>query len=130
MKMMEMTSDEMRFLTRRRRLVRAWPLVGAFLLCLVTGLGVWLFLTRPLLANPFAVLSMLRTDSIPASTLALMASLLPVAVLTCIVLVLAIVFFAFASFVNEKKYLTMIQRIADRTVLCDPGRSKRVDIVR
>lgn len=130
MKRMEMTTDEMRFLTRRRRLVRTWPLVGAVLLCLITGLAAWLFLTRPLLANPFTVISMLKGNSIPASTLALMAGLLPIAVLTCMILVLVMVLFAFASFVNEKKYLAMIQRIVGRTVVCEADKSERADIAR
>lgn len=121
---MEVTDDEARFLVRRRNLVRAWPFAGAFLICLIIGLGVWLFLTRPLLANPFAVLSMLRSDSIPTSTLALMAGLLPIAVLMCLALAVAVVLFAFASFVNEKKYLTMLQRIMARTAMDEAGKSE------
>ena len=88
-------------------------LVGGVLLCLVLGLGVWLFLFKPLLANPFAVLSKLNSDSIPASTLTLMAGLLPVSVLMCLVLAIAIVLFGFAAFANEKKYIAMIQRMIE-----------------
>jgi hypothetical protein len=126
----EVTDDEARFLVRRRRLVRAWPFAGAFLICMIIGLGVWLFLTRPLLANPFAVLSMLRGDSIPASTLALMAGLLPIAVLMCLTLAIAIVLFTFASFFNERKYLTMVQRIMDRTAVDEPGKSERASVAK
>ena len=88
----------------------AWPYIGAALLALLTGLGLWLVLSKPLMANPLLVLARLKSDSIPESTLALMAAMLPVVVSMCIVLAVAIVFFAFAVFSNQKRYLTLIER--------------------
>lgn len=108
---MEITAKEKRFLAKRTKLVQTWPLVGGILLCLVLGLGVWLFLSTPLLANPFTVLSKLRSNSIPVSTLTLMAGLLPVAILMCLVLAIAMVAFSFAAFSNEKKYIAMVERM-------------------
>ena len=110
---MEITDREIRFVANRAKFVKAWPPVGGVLMCLAIGVGVWLFLFKPLLANPFAVLSKLNSDSIPASTLALMAGLLPLSVLVCIALAIAIVLFGFAAFANEKKYIAMIQRLIE-----------------
>jgi hypothetical protein len=110
---MELTDKERKFVAKRAKLVQAWPLVGGVLLCLVLGVGVWLFLFMPLLANPFAVLTKLNSGSVPASTLTVMAGVLPVSVLMCLVLAIAIVLFCFVAFVNEKKYIRMIRRMAE-----------------
>jgi hypothetical protein len=107
---MQLTHKESDFLAKRAWLVRAWPVVGTLLLFFVLGLGVWLFLSRPLLANPFVVMARLKDDSISSSILSLMAGLLPVVVLMCVVLALAIVLFGFAAFAIEKKYIALIER--------------------
>lgn len=107
---MEITDEDRRFLAGRARRVRTWPYVGGALLCLAFGLGLWLFVSKPLLANPFVVLSRLESDSIPDSTLTLMAALLPVTVLMCVLLVIAILLFAFSAFALERRYLAMVQR--------------------
>jgi hypothetical protein len=91
----ELSHEDRRFLDKRKRLVRAWPTVGAILL-LVIGLALWLFWSKPLLANPFLTLARLKNDSVPASTLILMAGLLPVVFTMCMVLAVSIVLFAFA----------------------------------
>ncbi len=107
-----MTEDENRFIIRRVKLVRAWPWAGSALIVLICGLGAWLYTTRPLLVDPFAVLARVHDDSIPASTLTFMAALLPVAVLTCLFLAIVIVLFAFAAFAIEKKYLALLRHPA------------------
>lgn len=125
---MEITNEEMRFVTKRRRFVKAWPLVGTILISLAIGLGVWLFLSKPLLANPFTVLSKLKSGSIPHSTLVLMAGILPIVVLMCIALVITIVLFVFASFNNERKYLAMVQRIIDQKNIPHQSESVQVSV--
>jgi len=112
---MQITDKERRFLAKRAKLVRAWPLIGSVLLCLVIGLGVWLFLFRPFLANPFLVFSRLNSHSIGASDLALMAAMLPIMVLMCIVLAIAIVLFAFVALRNEKRHMAVIRRLVSST---------------
>jgi hypothetical protein len=107
----ELTAEEKGFVAKRAKFVRAWPLVGTILLLLLLGLGVWLVVFNPLLANPFSVMSELNSYSIPESTLILMAGLLPVVVLTSLILTGAIVLFGFAAFANERKYIALIQRM-------------------
>ncbi|MBD3797596.1 MAG: hypothetical protein IE887_07630 [Campylobacterales bacterium] len=95
--------------------MKTWRYVGAIMLTMLFGLIIWLFLSNPLLINPFVVLTRLNNDSIPDSTITLMADMLPVAVLMCIVLTVTVVLFAFITFSNEKKYLTIIQRESHKT---------------
>lgn len=102
--------EEQRFLSRRARLVQAWPLVGAILLGLTAGLVVWMYFTNPLLVDPFRVLARLQTDTIPGPTLRLMAALVPILVLLCVALAIALLVFAYASFANERRYLAIVQR--------------------
>lgn len=106
-----LTEKEQEFLAKRAKFIKAWPVVGGMLLCLLMGLGIWLFMFRPLLANPFFVLSELKNQSIVASNLSLMASLLPIAVLMCLALTLIILLFAFVAFANERRHIAVIQRL-------------------
>lgn len=113
---MNISDKEKMFLDKRLKYVIMWPLMGTVLLCLVLGFGRYLFLFKPLFSNPFAVMSRLDSNSIPSSTLTLMAGLLPIAVLTTLFLLVVIVLFCFAAFANEKKYITLVRRM---TVLVD-----------
>lgn len=108
---MQLSDEERRFLVKRARFVRTWRYVGAILLAVLIGLGIWLFLTIPLLANPLVVMAQIQSDSIPESMLTLMAGMLPIVVLMCLALAATTVLFTFAAFSNEKKYLKLIQRI-------------------
>lgn len=110
---------EMQFVARRVKLVRRWPAVGILLVMLLSGFGAWLYFTRPLLINPFYVFSRLQEGSIPASSMKLMAAMLPVAILLCLVLVLTIVLFAFVAFANERKYQAIIRHLSSASEISD-----------
>lgn len=109
--MMNFAEHEKRFFAKRVQRVRAWPWVGATMLGVIIVFAAWLFWRVPLLVNPYATLAQLRDGALPASTLALMAGLLPLAVLACLLLALALVAFVFAAFANEKQYLSIIRRV-------------------
>lgn len=121
---MQLSEKDQRFLAKRIRLVRAWRYVGTILLFMLPGLGLWLFLSKPLLSNPFVVMTLLKNNAISESTMVLMAAMLPVAVLMCIALAVAVVLFAFAAFSNEKKYLQIIQHEYLETDFAQPKRGK------
>jgi hypothetical protein len=108
---MDLTEQEVRFLAHRTRLVNAWRYVGVVLLASLAGVVGWLFWFVPLLANPFSVLTLLKDASIPSSTMALSTAMLPIVFLICILLALAIVLFVFAAVSNERKYLSIVQRM-------------------
>lgn len=128
---MKLSYEEQCFVAKRARLMRTWRYVGAILLAMITGLGVWLFLTKPLLTDPVMVMTRLKSHSIPESTMALMAAMLPVVSLMCIILTVIATLFVFAAFSNEKKYLTIIQResreigFAHQGATADPTKSRR-----
>jgi hypothetical protein len=109
---MYLSEDEARFVAKRSRLVKAWRPLGVLLLIGVSALAGWLFWSVPLLANPFAVLDRLQADAIPAANMALATVMLPVVFLVCVLLAVAIVLLVFAAMSNERKYLTIVRRLA------------------
>lgn len=108
---MELTEREPAFVERRARLARSWPWAGGTCLAVVLGLAVWLWLTRALPINPWAVLGGLETGSVPQSTLALMAAMLPVVVLAC--LIVLVLLFGFAAFGAERRLVRIVRKLAD-----------------
>lgn len=118
---MKLTEQETAFVKQRIRLVRSWPVVGSICGVLVIGFTVWLWISRPLLVNPWEVLSRLKSASIQDSTMTLMAAMLPIVFLACIFLLLALIAICFLAFSNERKHLAIIQRLdADGA---DPGKN-------
>jgi len=111
---MAIDRDDERFLKARQRLLQTWPMVGWSLLAVMAGYTVWLFLTQPLLVNPFVVMVKLRADTVPVSTMVLMSGLLPLAMLSCIILAGALVLMMFASIAKERRYLRIIRQLQAR----------------
>ena len=109
--MAKLTTHEKAFVEKRARFVRNWPVVGTAALIVVCGLAVWLWFSTPLLINPWAVISGLRTESIPESTLSLMAAMLPVVSVACLFVLVVVLLLSFAAFSNEKKLITVIERL-------------------
>ena len=105
-----LTDSEKSFIDRRRHLVRFWPYVGSGMLTLLAALIVWLVVTKPLLANPRFVLSEIHRGTLDQPMMALLAGMLPIAVLAALITCVAAVIFAFAAFSNERKYLAIIER--------------------
>lgn len=109
--MPELTDQQKMFLERRTKMVRTWPIIGAILIVVELGLAGWLLWKNPLLINPQAVASKLRAGSLPDSTLALMATILPFILLVCLALLAALILFSFLALANEKKYVTIIRSL-------------------
>ena len=110
---MNLSAQETSFIEKRNALARCWPITGSILMIVIALLCVWLLISRPLLVNPWHVLSQLRAESISESTLILMAAILPVAVLMCLVLTIVIILLGFSFFSKERKYIAMIHRLID-----------------
>ena len=113
---MGLTDKQTDLLAKRRKVIRAWSVVGPLLLLAVVCLGLWLFFRHPLLANPPEVAARLNAGVIPDSTLFLMAVLLPCAVLMSLGLVAVTIIVGHLALSNEKKLVA----IAD-TLLEDAG---------
>ena len=99
------------FVDKRERIVRIGPAVLAALLLVVLAFASWLFTARPLLANPFEVMSLLEQDAIEQPTLILMAAMLPVMMLACLGLLAVILVFAHFGLLNERRYLRLLGRL-------------------
>jgi hypothetical protein len=118
---MALDEQQQRFLARRRRLTRFWPLGGTALLAMVLALLIGLYLRVPLLVDPFAVAEQLHAGSIEEATLLLMAALLPLLSLACFLLLVALILFMFAAFANERRYLRAIDSLLDTERKDDGG---------
>lgn len=107
---MDLTREEKAFLESRAKFARSWPIVGTAMLVGLLVLAGWLLFTRPMLINPWAVLSGLEAGTIPDSTLAVMAALLGV-MLTCLFVVGVVLILFSVAFSNEKKHIAIIRRM-------------------
>jgi hypothetical protein len=110
---MMLSDDDRAFIARRSRFVRTWPLAGGFLVIALGALVVWLWITRPLMTNPFALARALEAGALPESTLYLLTAMLPVMTLACFGVVGALLVFAFVTFARESRYLRIVESAAD-----------------
>jgi len=93
---------------KRRRIVRTFPIgFGLLLLQFALTEGVLLAIL-PLHTNPFYVAECVRTDTLDPETLSSMAAMLPVMVQFCMLIELALFVCIFAAWINERKYLALI----------------------
>ena len=113
-KIVGLTDSQMRFVTKRQKLLRVWFALGPLLLVALTSLGAWLYRRQPLLINPFAVASGLESGTIEDSTLFLMALLLPILMLSLLVLIALMVILMYGAFSNEKKFIAIIRTRLDQ----------------
>ena len=81
------------------------------MLIVVFFFGGWLWRSNPLLIDPWAVSAGLKAGAIPGPTVTLMAALLPVAMLTCLFVLVVCLLFAFVAFSNERKQIAIIRRL-------------------
>ena len=114
---MQLTATDSKFVARRTYLTERWPIAGTGLLLMLTGLAGWLWVDVPWLINPREVMQAVEAGSIPDTTLALMAMLLPVMVLACLVFSVLFVLLAWRGFANERRLLEIIERLQ---VNCSP----------
>jgi len=103
--------SQIELLNKRKLLIRLWPWVGTTLLVLIILFWGYLFFKSPLLVNPYYVFDRIQDNSLPDSTITLLAVLSPIAFLTCGFLVLTIVLFLFALMANERKLIDIIDNL-------------------
>jgi len=108
---MRLTEAEERFLRKREALTRLWPIAAGFLLASLTFLIGWMLWRSPLLVNPIGALNAIRDGTIKPESLQLMAGMLPFAMITIFVLLVAMILFVYAALSNEKRHLAIIRRL-------------------
>lgn len=111
---MELNETELRFLHKRRQLLKYWPFAGGFTLLLLGMLIAWMFWSSPLLVNPYLVWNELQRGGLDDSQLQIMAGLLPVIMLLVLLLTLTVILFAYTVLRNEKREIAIIDRLTQR----------------
>ena len=106
-----LAAGDLRYLARRRRLLRAWPWVGGSLLLVLLGVGAWLYLTRPRLADPGFVWRALEAGTLDPATLSLLAALVPVLLLGLLGLAALLILMGFAVAANERRMLRLLDEV-------------------
>jgi type VI protein secretion system component VasF len=109
--MANLEPTDSKFVAKRERLVKSWPYIGSSLICILAGFAGWMWISNPALINPWFVFSELKAESLPDSTVTLMAAMLPVVVIACFLVVLACLLFTFVAFLNEKRHMAIIRRL-------------------
>lgn len=105
------SANKHKFLSKRKRLMKSWRLVGPLCLLAILGFLVWFYIRYPLLVNPFKVAASLKSGVLEVTTLSLMAIMSPIMFLVCFGLLIIMVLLMFVSFSNEKKYLEIINNL-------------------
>lgn len=111
--MSRLEPSERAFVEKRARLVGSWPPIGFASIGLLFGLAAWLWLSAPVLVDPWFVLDGLESGAFSEGTIRLMAAMLPVVVLLCLLVVLVSLLLAFAVFSNERRLIALIRRLLD-----------------
>lgn len=109
-----LTAEDRVYLARRERLLRYWPVAGGTLLCLLAGLGLYLWLEVPYLVNPRALGVAIETGRLAESTVLFMAALVPVLFVALLASAVLVVLLLFVVAANERRLLAMLRRGADR----------------
>lgn len=110
-----LSSDERAFLEGRQRRNRFARLALPVCLLLWIALFAGLAWRAPLLVNPFAVLEQLQQDHLDVGTLALLAGICPVAVLTLGIVMLVAIMGALIAARHERRLLAMVDRAQEDT---------------
>jgi type VI protein secretion system component VasF len=109
---MGMAVSDAAFVEKRRKLVRAAPIVLGSCLALVLGFGLWLYLRQPQLINFVEVARQIDSGVLDQLTIELMAVMLPIAMLMCLVLVTGVVLLAWLGVSNERRYQKIVQDLS------------------
>jgi len=108
---MKIAVTDKEFVDKRRKLVRLAPIVLSLCLLVIAGFGLWAYFFQPLMADPFEVARRIQEDALDATTVALMAVMLPIMMLVCMGLTAAVVGLAWAGLANERRYLGIIDSL-------------------
>jgi hypothetical protein len=105
------TEAERALVRRRTRLARLAPAACVLLLVAVLGLWGYLFLTRSLLVNPWALLERLEAGNVDAATLAALAVLGAGGFFGLGIVMLGLVALLWSAARVERQLLDIIQRL-------------------
>ena len=102
---------DLEFIEKRSFFARWWTVVGIVMLAVLVGMALWFFVTVPNFINPLHVIEQLKSETLPQSSLVVMAGMLPIVVLGLFLVLCTVVGFGFVVFANERRYLTIIEEM-------------------
>jgi hypothetical protein len=107
-----LNSQELAWVARRRTFLALWPWAGGAMIAALLGFAIWLWLAVPLMINPWAAIRAAEGGSIDDTTLTAMALMLPILLIACLVVLVVMIGVLFAAFANEKKLIAMVEKQA------------------
>lgn len=108
---MQVADKQLRFLEKRRQLLKYWKPIMGITAVLLIGLAVWLYISAPLFANPLHTLERLESEDLDTVSLMLMAAMVPVLVTTILFLLLLLLLFTADSLHREDKYQKIVVQL-------------------
>ena len=108
---MKLTESELKWLAQRRTLLSLWPWTGGGMIAGLLGFATWLWLSVPLMINPWATVRAIEAGSVEDSTLTIMAVMLPILMLACLGLIVGIIVILFAVFGNERRLIALVEKL-------------------
>lgn len=118
-------AKDVKFIEKRRKLVRWWNLVGLAMFAGLATFVAWMFSAQPRLVNPLHVVGELEAGTISQSTIEIMAAMLPVVVLGLLIMTGVMISFAFAMIGNERRYLKVIDQLTEQAGTSDSVDTKK-----
>ncbi|HUT40829.1 MAG TPA: hypothetical protein VM011_05745 [Gammaproteobacteria bacterium] len=109
--MKQLNEAELDFIDRRRRLIRWWPLVLLFMLLLLAGTWLFLFLKHPALANASFVIDAVSAGTLSADIMQLSAVFLPIVTSVLFFVLAVMLLFLHQSIRNERRYQFIIRNL-------------------
>jgi hypothetical protein len=110
-----LSEKDLKFLQMRQNFLKPSNYIGFSFLVFLAVIFLWLFLKAPNLINPFEVERQIAANTLSASTIKVMATLLPLMVMIAFFLTVSIILFGFWAFANEKTYLKIIETLMTGT---------------
>jgi hypothetical protein len=107
---MNLTAQDRAFIEKRKKLLNAWPWAGGGLLVMLAGFTTWLWIRVPMMINPWAAMEAIGAGTMEATTLTLMAVMLPILVLAVMGVLAVVVTLLFVALSNERRLIAMIER--------------------
>ena len=112
---MRLNEDEEKFIAKRKKLAKIFPVVGGGLFALIICFLIWAYLRTPMLLNPYAIKEKITNNTMQYSTLTLMSLMFPVAMWALFSSIIALIGFMFSLNALERKYLKIIERTTKMT---------------
>lgn len=106
----DMQREMRQIISRRRRLIRIWPVIALLLGAVTVGFYAWAFVQRPILVNPLHVLDLMQSGNLDSATQALLAVTAPMLFLVVGLLVLLLLAFVTAGLISEGRLMRVLEK--------------------